>query len=126
MNTIKTSDVKWLSVKNPSKKDLEYLKKTYKLHPVTLQELLTPTLRPRVEEYDNYLYMVLHFPIYDSKKQLMKEIEIDFIILKDTLITVHYETLTPMRKFWASSQVDVNFRKHNFGETSAFLLCCSA
>lgn len=124
MNTIKTKNIIWLDLKNPSKKDLAYLKKNFKLHPVTVQELLTPTIRPKVEHYDNYLYMVVHFPIYKSKKQSTEAIEIDFIILKNTLITVHYEELPPMKNFWAKCQLDADAKKYNFGKTTAFLLYC--
>lgn len=122
MNTIKTKQVKWLNIKNPSKRDLAHLKRIYKLHPITLQELLSPSLRPKVEEYDDYLYMVLHFPVYNNKKKITSSVETNFVILKDTIITVHYETLTPLKELWTKAQLGLKFRKDNFGQTAAYLL----
>ena len=122
MDTIKTKKISWIDIKNPSKKDLNYLKKNFDFHPITLKELLSPTIRPKVEHYDSYLYMVIHFPVYNSEKQTTESVETDFLITKNTLITVHYEELPPMKKFWSKCYIDKEIREHNFGETTAFLL----
>jgi len=122
MNIIKTKKVSWIDIKNPSKKDLNYLKKNFKFHPVTLGELLTPTLRPKVEHYDHYLYMVVHFPAYNTRKKTTESVEIDFLITSNVLITVHYEEFSPLKEFWGKSQLDKAFREHNFRETTALLL----
>jgi magnesium transporter len=124
MNIIKTKQISWIDIKNPSKKDLNYLKKEFDFHPITLGELLLPTLRPKVEHYDHYLYMVVHFPIYEPKTQTTQSIEIDFLITQNTLITVHYEELPSLKEFWGKCQVDKAAREHKLGETTAFLLYC--
>ncbi len=124
MNTIKTQQLNWIDMKNPSKKDLDYLKKNFDLHPVTLGELLSPTLRPKVEHYDHYLYMVVHFPFYNSRKQVTESVEIDFLITQNTLITIRYEELPAFKEFWGKCQIDKMAREHSFSETTAFLLYC--
>ncbi len=124
MNTIKTKQLNWVDMKNPSKKDLDYLKKNFNLHPVTLRELLSPTLRPKVEHYDHYLYMVVHFPFYNYKKQTTESVEIDFLITQNTLITVRYKEFPPFKEFWGKCQIDKMARERDFGETTAFLLYC--
>lgn len=124
MNIIKTKKISWVDMKNPSKKDLEHLKKKFKFHPVTLSELLSPTIRPKVEHYDHYLYMVAHFPVYNPKKQTTEAVEIDFLITQSTLITVRYEELPPLREFWGRCQMNKTIRTRSFSETTAFLLYC--
>ncbi len=124
MNIIKHKKNIWIDVKNPSKKDLDYLKKKFKFHPVTLDELLTPTIRPRVEHYDHYLFMVIHFPFYDSQKKTNKSIEVDFLITPNALITVHYEDLLPLKQFLAKCQTDRTSRERALSETPALLLHC--
>jgi len=122
MNITKNKNISWIDIKNPSKKDLVYLKKNFHFHPVTLGELLLPTLRPKVENYDDYLYMVLHFPIYDPEKRTAESVEIDFLIKKDTLITVRYEKLLPLEKFWFECQTNKIVRERDLSQTTAFLL----
>ena len=106
MNTIKTKTISWIDIKNPGKKDLKYLEKEFDFHPITLGELLLPTLRPKVEHYDHYLYMVVHFPIYEPKTQTTQSVEIDFLITQNTLITVRYEELPPIKELWGKCQID--------------------
>lgn len=124
MNIIKTKTISWIDIKNPGKKDLDYLKKEFDFHPITLGELLLPTLRPKVEHYDHYLYMVVHFPIYEPKTQTTQSVEIDFLITQNTLITVSYEELPPLKELWGKCQIDKAAREHKFGETTAYLLYC--
>lgn len=113
-----------MDIKNPSKKDLDKLKQDFNFHPVTLEELLSPTLRPKVEHYDHYLYMVVHFPLYNHKKQTTESVEIDFLIMPEILITVRYEDLPPLKEFWGKCQMDKATREHSFGKSAAMLLYC--
>ena len=68
--TIIKGKTTWVDVQKPNKKDIEYLRKTYKFHPIILDELLQPSARARVERYDNYLFMVYHLPVYDHAQAL--------------------------------------------------------
>ena len=122
MNIIKSKKISWIDIKSPNKKDINYLKKYFNIHPITLTELFSPTLRPRVEHYDHYLYMVVHFPIYNLKKQITISAEVDFLITKNTLITVRYEDLPPLKKLWNNYQAHKEMRGHDFSETTALLL----
>lgn len=122
MQTIKIKNLNWIDVVDPKKEDIEYLKQNFNFHPIVLSELTVPTLRPKVENYDHYLYMVLHFPIYHPKEKTSKSMEIDFLITKDTLITVRYGKIEPLQDFWKKCEAkDID---PHFGETTASLLCC--
>ncbi len=83
----------WINIQLPSEKDLQWLAKEYKIHPVIIEELRGPSARGRVEAYKDYLYFVYYFPIYDSEDEASTRAEIDFIITKDSVITVHYDEL---------------------------------
>jgi magnesium transporter len=122
METMKIKNLTWVDVVDPKKEDIEYLKQNFNFHPIVLSELTTHTLRPKVENYDHYLYMVLHFPIYHPKEKTSKSMEIDFLITKDTLITVRYGKIQPLMEFWKKCEAkDID---PYFGETTASLLCC--
>jgi magnesium transporter len=122
METIKIKDLTWIDIVDPKKEDIEYLKQNFDFHPIVLNELTTPTLRPKVENYDHYLYMVLHFPIYHPKEKTSKSMEIDFLITATTLITVRYGKIQPLLEFWKKCEAK-DFDPH-FGETIASLLYC--
>lgn len=89
----------WVDVLNPKAKDLEMLRKKFHIHPVILNELKEPSARSRVEAYDNYLYLIYYFPVYDPKEQTSRRTEIDFLITKNAVITAHYEPLEVLVDF---------------------------
>lgn len=85
--------MQWVDVDKPSEKDLAWLGKEYKLHPVIVDELRGPSARGRVEAYKDYLYFIYYFPIYDKDDEASARTEIDFIVAKDSIATVHYDGL---------------------------------
>jgi magnesium transporter len=90
MEIKKGKGVQWIDVEKPSEKDLAWLGKEYRLHPIIVNELRTPSARGRVETYKDYLYFIYYFPIYDRDDEASTRTEIDFIITKDSVATIHY------------------------------------
>lgn len=93
MEIKKGKGVQWVDVERPTEKDVIWLTKEYRLHPVIAEELRGPSARGRVEAYKDYLYFIYYFPIYDTEDEASARTEIDFIITKDSVATVHYDEL---------------------------------
>jgi magnesium transporter len=83
----------WLDILRPTKSDLDNLRKKFGIHKVIIEELKGPSARSKVEVYDSYLYLIYYFPVYDPKEESSRRTEIDFLITKKAVITVHYEEL---------------------------------
>ncbi len=90
----KNKHVEWVDVTKPRAADLAALKSKFKLHPVIVDELKGPSARVRVEQYDDYLFFIYYFPKYDEKDAASVRTEIDFIVTKDAVATIHYEPIT--------------------------------
>src|SRR5208282_4769837 len=93
MEIKKGKGVQWVNVERPSEKDLAWLGKEYKLHPIIVDELRGPSARGRVEAYKDYLYFIYYFPVYDREDEASMRTEIDFVITKTSVATVHYDDL---------------------------------
>lgn len=89
--SVKQGGAEWLDIESPSEAEINNLGKKYKLHPVILDELKNPSARSRVENHGSYLYMIYYFPVYNEKERVSRRSEIDLIITKSEVITVHYE-----------------------------------
>lgn len=76
------------------------LAKNYNIHPVVTEELSHPTLRPKVERFSKFLYLILHFPVFKPHIKTSLGAEIDFIIGKDFLITTSYEENIALAEFF--------------------------
>ncbi len=120
MEKIQIKNLTWIDISDPDKRDIDYLKQNFNFHPLVLSELEVPTLRPKVEHYDHYLYMVLHFPIYHPKEKTSKSMEVDFLITPNILITVRYGRIQPLQEFWKKCEAGEN--KPLIEESSASLL----
>jgi len=121
MQKIQIKNLTWVDIVDPKQSDIDYLK-SLNFYPVVLNELKYPTLRPKVEQYDNYLYMILHFPIYHPREKTSKSVEIDFLITKYALVTVRYGKNQPLQEFW--NKCKVNDSEPQFHNSSASLLYC--
>jgi magnesium transporter len=93
MQTQKNKNVRWIDVTDPTEKDIASLKKMFGLHPLIADELRQPSARARVEVTKDYLFFIYYFPLYDTKDEVSIRSEIDVVVSKDTVVTVHYEPL---------------------------------
>ncbi len=121
MTTIKTPNVTWLDIKNPSPKELRYLAENYSVHPLILEELSKPTLRSQAEDYNGYVYLVLHFPVFKPSKKISEPVEVDFILTPDTLISVRYENLEPLESFLQKCKSPASARKNVLSKGTIYL-----
>jgi magnesium transporter len=83
---------------SPTIDEIRQVVNEYNIHPLVAHELNIPTLRPKVDLYDNFIYLILHFPTFrnvDGKK-VIKQQEIDFIVGKNFLITTRYHAIDPL------------------------------
>ena len=90
--------LKWYDFANPDKKTLEFLSKHFKFHPLDLEDCLTEIQRPKIDEYPNYLFIVLHFPIWNQRAGRITTEEIDIFIGQNFLVTLHKGMLVPLEK----------------------------
>jgi magnesium transporter len=89
----------WIDLENPGAEEIQILSDEFNLHPVVANELLDPSERAKVDLYSNAIYMILHFPLRNRATGHVEEVEVDFVLLKDTLITTHYTLVDPLVDF---------------------------
>ncbi len=90
---IKYKNYIWLDVYKPSKKDIQFIEESFHFHPIVINELKRPSIRAHVDQWNDYLYFVYHTPEFDQSYGSSQPREIDFLITKERLITVHYEKI---------------------------------
>lgn len=106
----KSPNLTWIDILKPTKADIDFLKKQHKFHPIILDELLHLSNRSRVEFYPSYLYLTYHLPIYDKQLRTSRRAEVDFLITKDKVVTVHYEDIEPINAFMRSISNNQHFK----------------
>ncbi len=98
-NTYTYDSLTWIDLERPTKDELKEIVSTYDIHPSVELELTTNSPKPKVELYDDFLYTVLHFPALKRGRPQEEGQEIDFIIGKNFVITVHYDSVDSIVEF---------------------------
>lgn len=122
METIKSKAGIWHNIYRPTKENINWLREHFNFHELTLAELAKPTIRPKVQKYDSYLYLVLHFPIFDEQERKTYPREIDFIVTKKALITISYESVPPLEQFFRRCALDKSCKEIYASKSTMHLL----
>lgn len=79
----------WIDIEDPSDEDLAKLAKQISLHPLTLEDARTFAQRPKIEEYEGYMFMVV-FGVDEEAESggpLLREVHL--IISGDYVVSIH-------------------------------------
>ena len=91
--------INWIDLESPTHEEIVTIAEEFDLHPVVSNELLNPSERAKVDVYSNSIYLILHFPVRNNKTEHIEEVEVDFILTENNLITTHYELVDPLHEF---------------------------
>ncbi len=111
----------WIDLESPSKEEIHALVEEFSLHPLVADELISPTMRPKVDIHPNSIFLILHFPAFRHTHTTDIRQEVDFVIGKNFLITVHYDAIDAIHKFSKEFEVSTILDKHNLGDHAGFL-----
>lgn len=122
IQTITHGKLTWVNIERPTETEIEYLRQNYEFHPLDLDDCLSKIQRPKIDEYDDYLFIVLHFPVYNRRAKVTMPGEIDIFIGDGYLITLHEGDLRPLNKAFKDCLTDEKFRAEIMGRSSGYLL----
>lgn len=122
MRQIKFNKLNWIDIKDPKEKDLDFLREKIKLHPSTIHQYLPLLKRAKVEVFDDYLFIVLHFPVFNRSTRCTVAQELDIILTKNLLVTSHKGELPALNDFFKDLLLNDPLRKRYFRKTISHLL----
>ena len=85
--------LKWHLITDPTVEDLDFLKDNFHFHPLDIDDCSSFVQRPKIDVYDDYYFLVLHFPLMDKRTNLVRTEETKIFWGHDFIITVgnsHY------------------------------------
>jgi magnesium transporter len=107
----------WINIVSPTKADVDQLHQLYpQIRPLHLEDLLSQTERPKVDEEKGYLLVVMQFPHWDRDQHISRASEVEFIVGKDFLVTVHDGGLKPLVRIFARCELYESERVQLFGK----------
>lgn len=88
---LKIKWIKWIDGVNLKKQEIYRVLKKYDFHELDIEACLELNQRARVDSYDDYLFMVLHFPKYNVDTKVYELNEFNIFLWEDFLITFRYQ-----------------------------------
>jgi len=96
--------LEWVFVSGNQKREVNYLRKQFGFHALDLKAVMPPLQRPRMVEREEYLFMILLYPVFDRKTRSVYASEVDFFITPTRLVTVNTDGLAPLKGFFEAFQ----------------------
>jgi magnesium transporter len=122
VEVIETPGLRWINVERPRQIDLAWLQERFEFHPLDYEDITSRNQRPKVDEYDDYLFIVLHFPRYDKSVGRLNAAEVDLFVGPDFLITLPNEPLQPIEYLFERVRTNEELRESLFSKGSGYLL----
>jgi magnesium transporter len=116
INVLNHGRLVWVNSIQSNADDMAYLRERFGFHPLDLEDCLSHIERPKIDEYDEYLFIVMHFPRYHKGRQVTRPSEVDFFIGPNFFVTVHDGSLKPMQHIWTACQNNEEERQQWMGK----------
>ena len=112
----------WIHLDAPDHDVATELAERFGWHPLDVEDVLSKRQRPKVDEYPDYLFAVLHFPFYDKAVQRLNAAELDVFLGQGYLVTLPTVELLPVSRLFQRCIDDPNLRESLFAKGSGYLL----
>src|SRR3712207_5884125 len=88
---LEAAGLRWINIEHPRPIDRAWIEEHFSFHPLDYEDVFSRNQRPKVDEYDDYLFVVLHFPRYDKTIGRLNAAELDVFVGPDFVITLPNE-----------------------------------
>jgi magnesium transporter len=122
VETIDGEALRWVNIERPSSLEMGWLEEHFEFHPLDLEDVLSRNQRPKIDEYDDYLFIVLHFPVFDRSVGRLNAGELDIFVGRDYLVTIPNQPLQPVEYLFERCRTREELREQHFSKGSGYLL----
>jgi magnesium transporter len=113
----------WLNIESPTELETAWLAEHYDFHPLDLEDVLSRRRqRAKIDSYDDYHFIVLHFPRYHKQQGRLAAAELNMFIAQDLLITLPNESLKPISALWSRCESREDAREQYMSKGAGYLL----
>jgi magnesium transporter len=114
--------LRWINIERPGPVDQAWLEEHFDFHALDYEDVRSRNQRPKIDEYDDYLFIVLHFPVFDKQIGRLNGQELDIFMGPDYLITIPNAPLQPVEYLFERCRTNDDFREQMFSKGPGYLL----
>jgi magnesium transporter len=122
VEVLEAEGLRWIHIERPRASERAWLEEHFEFHPLDLEDVYSRNQRPKIDEYDDYLFIVLHFPRFDKNVGRLNAAELDLFVGPDFLITLPNEPLQPLEFLFERCKTRDDLREQLFSKGPGYLL----
>ena len=119
---VSAAGVRWLNLEHPREAGRDWLEREFGFHPLAIEDVASRNQRPKLDAYDDYLFIVLHFPVFDKPSGRLLTAEVDLFVGPDFLITLPDQPLPPLAAMFERYREREEVREPIFSKGTGYLL----
>jgi len=120
--TIEAPSLRWVNIDEPRLADRVWLAEEFGFHELDLEDVASHNQRPKVDEYEEYLFLVMQFPRFDKETGRLHAAELDIFVGPDYVITLPNDEILPLPALFERARSREDVREEIMGKGSGFLL----
>ena len=114
--------IRWIHIEEPGPLERAWLAEHFDFHPLDLEDVMSRNQRPKIDEYPDYLFIVLHFPIFDKQVGRLNAGELDLFVGPNYIITLPNQPLKPVEYLFERCRTNEEMREQYFSNGTGYLL----
>jgi len=122
VETVSGEGLRWVNIERPGPLESAWLEEQFDFHALDLEDVLSRNQRPKIDEYPDYLFIVLHFPVFDRTVKRLNAGELDIFVGPGFLVTIPNTPLQPVEYLFERCRQKEELREQLFSRGSGFLL----
>ncbi len=115
-------ELRWINIERWRSSERSWLEEHFDFHPLDYEDLSSRNQRPKVDEYDDYLFVVLHFPRYDKQVGRLNAAEVDVFVGPDYVVTIPNQPLQSLDYLFERCSTNDELRDQLFAKGAGYLL----
>jgi magnesium transporter len=119
---IDAAGLRWVNIEHPGALERAWLEEHFDFHALDLEDVLSRNQRPKIDVYDDYLFIVLHFPVFDRAARRLGTGELDIFVGPDYMVTIPNQPLQPVEYLFERCRNKEELREQLFSRGSGYLM----
>src|SRR4051794_12059902 len=114
--------LRWINIESPGPLERAWLEEHFEFHALDYEDVMSRNQRPKIDEYPEYLFIVLHFPVFDKSVGRLNAAELDLFVGPDFLITIPNSPIPPVEYLFERCRSSEEAREQLFSNGTGYLL----
>ncbi len=119
---IAAEGLRWVKIDQRGPLEQAWLEENFDFHALDFEDVVSRNQRPKIDVYDDYLFIVLHFPIFDPAAGRLGAGELDLFVGPGFLVTIPNQPLQPVEYLFERCRHKEEMREQLFSRGSGYLL----